>query len=297
MKSRSSSRAPFGAPTKRSPPLNWSFSASSFTRYSQHLAQLGRFDDAVKALDESSDAGFDPYFLITLDEKMEALRKSPQYQAALKLHDAARLAAAKERVGSRLAKPADVKFAFTLNDVDNKPVSLSDFKGKVVLVDFWGTWCGPCRQTIPGLIALYENRKAKGLEVIGIDYERDIKEPAKIRENLASFIKATKMPYRNVIGDEATIQQIPDFKGFPTTVIVDRAGQVRAMILENDTTTPELIRDIVEVLLDEPAPPAVKEPRQEGEVVGQASAWRPGVVNHPATIVAAASLRICRSAG
>jgi thiol-disulfide isomerase/thioredoxin len=231
--------------------------------YSQHLAELKRFDDAVKALDESSDAGFDPYFVVELDEKMAGLKKTPQFQAALKAHDAARLVAAKDRVGARLAKPADIKFGFTLKDADNKPVSLSDFKGKVVLVDFWGTWCGPCRQTIPALSALYQNRKAKGLEIIGIDCERDIKEEAKVRENLVAFIKATNMPYRNVLGDDATIQQIPGFKGFPTTVILDRAGRVRALFLENDASTPEVIRDVVEVLLDEPVPPPVTEPAKK----------------------------------
>ena len=231
--------------------------------YAQHFAAANRFDDAVKALNESSDSGFDPYFVVTVDEKMDGLRKSPQFQAALKSHDAARLVAAKERIGGRLAKPVGIPFSFTLKDVDKKPVSLSDFKGKVVLVDFWGTWCAPCRQTIPGLIALYRNRKAKGLEVIGIDCERDIKEEAKVRENLVAFLKATNVPYTNVIGDDATIHQIPDFKGFPTTVIVDRAGQVRAMILENDTKTPELIRDVVEVLLEEPVPPGIAEPAKK----------------------------------
>jgi hypothetical protein len=129
-------------------------------------------------------------------------------------------------------------------------------------VDFWGTWCGPCRQTIPALIALYSNRKDKGLEIVGIDCERDITDETKIRENLAAFIKTTKMNYTNVIGNDETIKQIPEFKGFPTTVIVDRAGQVRAMILENDSKTPELIRDVVEVLLEEPVPTA-KEPAKK----------------------------------
>jgi thiol-disulfide isomerase/thioredoxin len=228
--------------------------------YSQHLAQIGRFDEAIKALDESSDSGFESYFIVDEDEKMAALRKSPQYDAALKAHDAARLVAARRRIGNRLDKPVGIKFAFTLKDVNNKPISLSDFKGKVVLVDFWGTWCGPCRQAIPGLIALYRNRKAKGLEIIGIDCERDIADESKARENLAEFEKATKMNYPNVIGNDETIRQIPGFKGFPTSVVLDRAGQVRAMILESDQTTPELIRDIVEVLLEEPAPLATGAP-------------------------------------
>jgi thiol-disulfide isomerase/thioredoxin len=244
-------------------PTEVEFMGVVFYTYSHHLAELNRFEDAAKALDESSDAGFDPYFVVELDEKMAGLRKSPQFQAALKVHDAARLVTAKARIGTRLAKPADMPFAFTLKNVDNKPVSLSDFKGKVVLVDFWGTWCAPCRQTIPGLCALYRNRKAKGLEIIGIDCERDIKEEAKVRENLAEFLKATNIPYPNVMGNDATIQQVPGFKGFPTTVIVDRAGRARAVILENDEKTPDLIRDIVEVLLEEPVPPAVAEPAKK----------------------------------
>lgn len=64
------------------------------------------------------------------------------------------------------------------------------------------------------------------------------------------------MTYPILIGDETTLRQIPDFKGFPTTVILDRAGKVRLLINENDANTPELIRDTIEVLLAEPTPPA-----------------------------------------
>ena len=173
------------------------------------------------------------------------------------------MAAASERVKPQLVTPVGIPFDFSLKDLDDKTVSLADFKGKVVLLDFWGTWCGPCRQIIPGLVALYRNRKSQGLEVVGVNYERDIPDRAKAIEVVKAFVKDVKMTYTCLLGDEKTIRQIPDFKGFPTTVIFDRAGQVRALILENDSTTPAMIRDIVEVLLAEtnpPVAPLVKKP-------------------------------------
>ena len=231
--------------------------------YCQHLAQAQRFEEATKALDEVTDIGVEAYFTVATDEKLTELSKSPEYKAALQAHDKARLAAATERVKPRLARPVGIPFDFSLKDLNDKTVSLADYKGKVVLLDFWGTWCGPCRQTIPGLVALYRNRKSQGLEVVGLNYERDIPDPAKAIETVKAFVKDANMIYPCLLGDEKTIRQVPDFKGFPTTVILDRAGQVRALILENDSTTPGLIRDVVEVLLAEtnlPIAPADKKP-------------------------------------
>ncbi len=237
-------------------PQETAFLSAVFYGYGQYLCEVGKFDDAIKAIDESAQSSFDPYFLVARDEKMEALRKSPQFVSAVKAHDVARLAAARERVKDKLAEPIDVPFQFTHRDLESKPVSLSDYKGKVVLVDFWGTWCGPCKQTIPALIDLDKNRKSKGLQVVGLDYEKEIKDESKAREVVKAFAKEVGMTYPCLFTDDATIQQIPGFKGFPTFVIVDRAGKVRLTIIEPDDNSLELIRDVIEVLLEEPAPPA-----------------------------------------
>jgi thiol-disulfide isomerase/thioredoxin len=72
--------------------------------------------------------------------------------------------------GKVLAGPAP---NFTLEDITGKPLSLNDVKGKVVIVDFWATWCGPCLMSIPELVDLQEKYKAKGLVIVGISVDDD----------------------------------------------------------------------------------------------------------------------------
>ncbi len=75
-----------------------------------------------------------------------------------------------------------------------------------------------------------------------------------------------KIPYTCLLGDEATIRKIPNFSGFPTSLIVDRAGKVRLLVTQNEQTTPKLLADAVEILLDEPAPPGVRSCEEKSEL-------------------------------
>jgi len=108
--------------------------------------------------------------------------------------------------------------SFTLKDLNGKQVRLSDFKGKVVLLDFWATWCGPCRQAIPHLEALHKKYKDQGLVVIGINHERDhdkVKEFAK--ENISYIV---------LLDADREFAEY-GIRGIPAAFYIDREGKIR----------------------------------------------------------------------
>jgi thiol-disulfide isomerase/thioredoxin len=110
--------------------------------------------------------------------------------------------------------------AWKLKDLDGKLVKSSDFLGKVVILDFWATWCAPCKVEIPGFIALQKQYGEQGLVVIGVSLDN---EPAVVRRFMADF----GMNYRVVLGDLMLLQAFGG-TAIPTTVIIDRAGDIAA---------------------------------------------------------------------
>ena len=115
---------------------------------------------------------------------------------------------------------AQVAPAWELKDLDGKAVKLSDFKGKVVLLNFWATWCPPCREEIPALIALQNQYKDRGLVVIGVAL--DSPGAAKVK----AFADRMKINYPVVMGDAKTLEAYGNFQAIPTTFFIDRAGNV-----------------------------------------------------------------------
>ena len=111
---------------------------------------------------------------------------------------------------------------FALRDIDGKTVRLSDFKGKVVLVDFWATWCGPCKIEIPWFIEFERKHKDKGFAVIGISMDEEGWEVVK------PFLSRLNVNYRVVIGNDSTAQSYGGVEALPTTFLIDREGRIAA---------------------------------------------------------------------
>jgi len=229
----------------------------------QIRVQQGRNDQALALLKEADETGLDAYSPAEVDEAMAPLRSTPQFQTELKAKNETRVAEARKRVKNLLDRPLDFPFSFTLPDLEGRPVSIADLKGKVVLVDFWGTWCGPCLEAIPRLSELYRMRHHRGLEIVGVAYEQ-VSSESEARTLVKRGVKESGIPYPCLIGNESTLKQVPNFKGFPTSVVLDRSGKVRLLLTENEKHSLDLIADTVEILLADPAPPggaAVKKPR------------------------------------
>jgi len=136
---------------------------------------------------------------------------------------------------------------FALKDANGKVVHLADYKGKVVLLDFWATWCGPCKIEIPWFTDFQRKYKDRGFEVLGVSMDDDG------WKSVTPFVQEKKINYRIVMGDDKTGDQFGGLEALPTTFVIDRNGRIASVHI--GLTNKKDFSDAIEELLQDPVRP------------------------------------------
>jgi thiol-disulfide isomerase/thioredoxin len=222
-------------------------------RYAQTrvLTEDGKPEEAMATLKDALELGFDDPRALLTDPKLDPLRSREDFQQL-----AAQVEGDAQEQALKLARAALADFkpyplSFELPDLEGRSVKLDDLRGKVTIVDIWGTWCGPCRVELPHFVDLYGKYRDRGLEVVGIAYEQ-VATPEEAAQKVREFVETEiKLPYHLVIGDGATMERLQPFEGFPTTLFLDASGQVRAKFVG---AQPKLtLEAMVLALMEEPS--------------------------------------------
>lgn len=114
---------------------------------------------------------------------------------------------------------------FTLEDSRGQPVRLADYKGKVVLLNFWATWCGPCKVEIPWFMEFEKSYRDRGFAVLGVSMDDDGWQAVK------PYLAAQRVNYRIALGNDRVSELYGGIDSLPTTVLIDREGRVASVHL------------------------------------------------------------------
>ncbi|HEX8638092.1 MAG TPA: redoxin domain-containing protein [Pyrinomonadaceae bacterium] len=202
------------------------------------LSAAGLYKDAEIKLRESADLARTER---NLGHLAEVLAKNGQHAEAEKVAREGKNIYAVSLKKSFKDEPAK---DFELTSIDGRRVRLSELKGKVVMIDFWATWCGPCTKSVPTLVKLYEKYKKEGFEIlyVSVDDQADV-------YKIAPYAKERKLTFP-VLLDETAKEQY-NVKAFPTTIFIDRDGKVRFRDTGfNEEITPRLLETVTEILLE-----------------------------------------------
>ena len=138
-------------------------------------------------------------------------------------------------VGLAALKEGTKSIDFTLADLSGKKVSLSSLKGKVVFLNFWATWCPPCRGEMPSMERLYQKLKDKGLVILAVDLQEDAK-------SVQKFVNQHKLTFTVLLDSDGRVGATYGARSIPTSYIVGRGGEaLGGTVGAREWDTPEMI--------------------------------------------------------
>ena len=130
---------------------------------------------------------------------------------------------------------------FTLKDLTGRPRNLSSYKGKLVFLNFWATWCGPCRAEIPSMEQLYSELKDQGFTIVAVNSQ----EPP---EQVSAFVEETGMSFPVLLDSTGKVGAVYGVRAIPTTYIIDPQGAIRGrMVGTRDWYSPDIISVVKEL--------------------------------------------------
>lgn len=239
-------------------------------------------DGAIEWLHKAVEHGCDDRTFFQTDSDLRPIRKErpeefkkllEKVEVHAKKRDQERIRERAKALAANLGTDALFPFDFELkNLLEDGTLALSDLKGKVVIVDIWGTWCPPCRMEVPHFVELQDRYRESGLVIVGINFEKGgggYLDFEGSQGKAEGAVKSLKINYPLVYGEPGILAKVPGFRGFPTTLFLDHEGRVR--VKEVGYKDMSELEPIVLALLSEKleaeeaaAPPAEEDSTEKG---------------------------------
>jgi len=147
------------------------------------------------------------------------------------------------KIGIRPIKEKGKAPDFCLKNLNGKNVEFKNFRGKVIFLNFWATWCGPCREEIPEFSKIYASYKNKGVEFLGISL--DDGELSEVRDLVREFSRKYRVEYTMAVGNPDVARDFGDVASLPTTFVIDQNG---AIVKKYTGYSPAVTRDIEQII-------------------------------------------------